>query len=62
MIMRYAKYITLRIKLDPDNEEMIFTPLLIVEYRERTSDNIKSNPLSYVSFRSEYQMDSAAAI
>ena len=40
MIMRYAKSITLRIKLDPENEEMIFSPLLIVNYRERTKDNV----------------------
>ena len=61
MIMRYAKDITIRIKLDPNNEEMIYTPLLIVNYRERTMDNIKQNPLASVSFRSEYQMDSATA-
>jgi len=40
MIMRYAKSINLRIKLDPVNEEMIFSPLLIINYRERTQDNI----------------------
>jgi Meckelin (Transmembrane protein 67) len=54
MIMRYAKDITIRIKLDPNNEEMIYTPLLIINYRERTMDNIKLNPLASVSFRSEY--------
>ena len=41
MIIRYAKSITLRIKLDPKNEEMIYTPLLIINYRERTMENIK---------------------
>jgi meckelin len=61
MIMRYAKSITLRIKLDTKNEEMIYTPLLIINYRERTMENIKQDPLASVSFRSEYQMDSDSA-
>lgn len=62
MIMRYAKSITLRIKLDPENEEMIFSPLLIVNYRERTKDNVNLQPLASVGFKSEYQMDSNVAI
>jgi hypothetical protein len=61
MIMRYAKSITLRINLDPENEEMIYTPLLIITYRERTMDNIKLNSLASVSFRAEYQMQSGNA-
>ena len=61
MIMRYAKEITLRINLDPVNEEMIFTPLLIINYRERTMDAIKLNPLASVSFRSEYLLESDTA-
>jgi hypothetical protein len=59
--MRYAKEITLRISLDPVNEEMIYTPLLIINYRERTMDAIKINPLASVSFRSEYLMESGTA-
>ena len=61
MIIRYAKEITLRISLDPINEEMIFTPLLIINYRERTMDAIKTNPLAGVSFRSEYLLESDSA-
>jgi hypothetical protein len=34
-VVRYPLDITLRVMLDPNNNEMIYTPLLIVEYRER---------------------------
>lgn len=61
MIIRYAKSINLRINLDPVNEEMIYTPVLIITYRERTMDNIRINSLATVSFRSEYQMESGNA-
>jgi len=47
----------MRIKLDLESEEMIFTPLLIVEYRERSKTRIESNSLATVKFTSEYAMD-----
>jgi hypothetical protein len=56
-VIRYAKDITLRIKLDPENEEMIFTPLLIINYRERSKTGIASNALATVSFTAQYQME-----
>jgi len=56
-VVRYPKEITLRIKLDLDSEEMIFTPLLIIEYRERTRTRIETNSLASVKFTSEYAMD-----
>jgi Meckelin (Transmembrane protein 67) len=34
-VVRYAKTIKLRIWLDPTSDEMIYTPLLIINYRER---------------------------
>jgi hypothetical protein len=45
---------TLRIRLDPNNPEMILPPLLIIDYRERSKTMIASNSLAKVSFRSEY--------
>lgn len=49
-VVRYAKSITLRIKLDPVNEEMIFSPLLIIDYRERSKTGILANSLASVTF------------
>jgi hypothetical protein len=57
-VIRYAKEITLRIRLDPNNPEMILPPILIIDYRERSKTMIASNSLAKVSFRSEYQMNS----
>lgn len=48
---------TLRIRLDPDNEEMIYSPLLIINYRERTKTAIATNSLASVSFNAEYEME-----
>jgi hypothetical protein len=59
-VIRYPKSITLRIKLDPDNQEMIFTPLLIINYRERSQTTIEEMSLSQVSFTAEYAMDTTA--
>jgi len=39
-VIRYAQSITLRITLDPNNAEMIYTPLLIITYRERSKTYI----------------------
>lgn len=41
--IRYPQSITIRIKLDPNNNEMIYTPLLIIDYRERASSIINEN-------------------
>lgn len=51
--------ITLSVKLDPDNDEMILTPLLIVNYRERSRTGVASNSLATVSFTTEYAMDTS---
>lgn len=40
VIIRYAKSISIQIRLDPNNEEMIYVPLLQIEYRERTDTYI----------------------
>jgi hypothetical protein len=53
---------TLRIRLDPNNPEMILPPLLIIDYRERSKTMIASNSLAKLSFRSEYQMNSDKTI
>lgn len=53
-VIRYAKSITLRVKIDPDNEEMIYTPLVIIKYRERSKTGIQSNPLTTVNYSTEY--------
>ena len=59
-VVRYPKSITLRIKLDPVNEEMIYTPLLVIEYRERSKTIIENYALSDVSFTTEYAMDTTS--
>ncbi|CDW85678.1 meckelin isoform 4 [Stylonychia lemnae] len=56
-VVRYPKDLTMRIKLDLDSEEMIFTPLLIITYRERSRTRIETNSLATVKFTSEYAMD-----
>ncbi len=61
-VIRYAKEMTLRIRLDPNNPEMILPPLLIIDYRERSKTMIASNSLAKLSFRSEYQMNSDKTI
>lgn len=35
-VIRYPKTITLKIKLDSNQKEMIYTPMLIISYRERS--------------------------
>ena len=57
-VVRYAKQMTIRIKLDPNNPEMIYPPLLIIDYRERSKTTIAANSLAKVTFSSEYQMNS----
>ena len=59
-VVRYPKSITLRIKLDPDYEEMIYTPLLIITYRERSKIIIESSALTDVTFTAEYAMDTTS--
>jgi hypothetical protein len=44
----------MRVKIDPDNDEMIYTPLLIVNYRERSKTGIASNPFTSVDYNTEY--------
>ena len=56
-VVRYPKDITLQIKLDPSNDEMIFTPLLKITYRERSKTGVEQNSLASVSFTSEYAME-----
>jgi len=57
-VVRYPKTIKLNIRLDLDNEEMIYTPMLIIDYRERTISYInQQNALAEVEFISEYAMD-----
>lgn len=56
-VVRYPMDITLRVKLDPDNDEMILNPLLIVNYRERSRTGVAANSLATVSFTTEYAMD-----
>lgn len=55
--IRYPTEIKLRITLDPDDEEKIYTPLLIVDYRERSASYILENSLAEVAFISEYAMN-----
>lgn len=57
--MRYPLSINLRIELDSTNNEMIYTPLLIIDYRERSKTEIASDSLATVSFTAEYIMDTA---
>lgn len=62
-VVRYPKSITLRVKLDQfnkGNEEMIYTPLLIISYRERSQTIIQDLPLARATFTSEYAMDTTA--
>jgi hypothetical protein len=61
-VIRYAKDLTLRVKIDPTNQEMIYTPLLIVNYRERSKTQIQNNPITSVSFTSEYIMDNSSFV
>lgn len=56
-VVRYPLSITLSIKLDPDNDEMIYPPLLIIEYRERSKTIIEQSSLATVSFTTQYAMD-----
>ena len=45
---------TIRIKLDSQNEEMMFVPLLMITYRERSKTYVASNALAGVSFSMLY--------
>jgi hypothetical protein len=56
-VVRYPKTITLTVSLDSSQDEMIFVPLLTIDYRERSKTYIASNSLASVSFTSEYYMD-----
>ena len=40
-VIRYPQSITLKVTLDFDHEEMIYSPLLIITYRERTTTVIE---------------------
>lgn len=55
-VVRYAKSVTLRISLDPNNNEMIYTPLLVITYLERLKSGVPGNSLTTVSFTAEYEM------
>jgi meckelin len=61
-VIRYAKSITMRVTIDPANEEMIYTPLLIINYRERSKTGIASNPLTSVGYQTEYLQDNSSLI
>ena len=56
-VIRYPLTVTLQINLDPNNPEMIYPPLLIIEYRERSTTTIVTDSLATVTFTSEYAMD-----
>lgn len=40
-VIRYPLSITLKVSLDPDQKEMIYPPLLIINYRERAKTVIQ---------------------
>jgi hypothetical protein len=50
------------VKIDPENEEMIYTPLVIINYRERSKTGIITNPLTSVSYSTEYLQDNTKLI
>jgi hypothetical protein len=56
-VVRYAKSISLTVSLDSSQNEMIYRPLLTIDYRERSKTYIATNSLAAVSFTSEYYMD-----
>jgi hypothetical protein len=60
--VRYAKKITLRINLDPNNEEMIYTPLLVINYRARQVQAFEESPLASISLVTDYNMETEASI
>lgn len=59
-VIRYPKSITLKVSLDPDQDEMIYPPILIIEYREKAKTVIDQSNLASVSFTSEYSMNTGA--
>ena len=57
-VVRYPKSITLRTNLDVTGKhESIFSPVLKIYYRSRSSEDIEDDPLATVSFTAEYSMD-----
>jgi len=58
-VVRYPKYIKLQLTLDPDFPEMIFPPLLVIEYRERAKSVVESYSLAEVGLGVEYAMDTS---
>ena len=56
-IIRYPKQISLLVRLDPNHDEMIYVPLLIIDYRERTSSYIQESSLTEVQFNTEYALN-----
>ena len=62
-VVRYAKGIKLKIRLDEsgDNEEMIYPPYLEIDYEEKKVEDIEGaavgDTLTTVTFVSEYSMD-----
>lgn len=55
-MIRYPKQMTLRINLDTEEEERINVPVLYIEYKERTNSYIQENPLTEVTFLTEYRL------
>lgn len=58
-VVRYPQSMTIRINLDINDDEMIFDPLLIITYRERSKTGVATNSLASVSFTAEYAMDTS---
>lgn len=56
-VVRYPVSIMLTVSLDSTQEEMIYVPLLTIDYRERSKTYIATNSLASVSFTSEYYMN-----
>ena len=59
-VVRYAKNITLKFKLDKENIEQIYPPYLEIAYEEKSAEDIRksdTNSQKEVMFLSSYSMD-----
>lgn len=56
-MLRWAYKIDLVVTLDTGNNEQIYPPYLVIEYRERERTFAEANPGTSASFTSEYSMD-----
>jgi hypothetical protein len=53
-VVRWAADIKMKITLDPNNEERIYTPYLEITYKEKNSNLIHSNTKTEVRFVMDY--------